>query len=50
MLGGKTEIRRPARDRRRDIGTFARLNIEADVRMFAQECRQRLRQMLRLSL
>ncbi len=47
MLGGKAEIGGAGRDRRRDIGAFAFLDIDIDVGMFAQEGRQRLRQMLR---
>lgn len=47
MLGGKAEIGGAGHDRRGDIGAFALLDIDVDVGMFAQECRQRLRQMLR---
>ena len=47
MLGGKAEIGGAGGDRRGDIGAFALLDIDVDVGMFAQECRQRLRQMLR---
>ena len=47
MLGGKAEIGGTGHDRRGDIGAFAFLDIDIDIGMFAQECRQRLRQMFR---
>lgn len=47
MLRGKAEIGRTGCDRRRNIGAFALLDINADIGMLAQECRQRPRQMLR---
>ena len=37
MLGRKTEIRGAGRDRRCDIGAFALLDIDIDIRMLAQE-------------
>jgi len=45
MLGGKAEIGCAAHDRGDDIGTFALLDVETDIGMFAQERCKRLRQM-----
>ena len=47
MLGRKAEIGGTGHDRRGDIGAFTLLDIDVDIGMFAQKCRQRLRQMLR---
>ena len=46
MFGGKAEIGRAAGNGADDVGAFALLDIEADVGIFAQECRQRFGQML----
>jgi len=42
VLGGKAEIRGTGGNRRGDIGAFAFLDIDVDIGMFPQECRQRL--------
>src|SRR5260370_25596162 len=47
VLGRKTEIRGAGCDRSGYIGAFAFLDIDIDIWMFVQECRKRLRQMLR---
>jgi hypothetical protein len=47
VLGGKADIGGAGHDRRSNIGAFALLDIDVDIGMFAQESRQRLRQMLR---
>jgi hypothetical protein len=47
MLGGKAEVGGAGCDRRGDIGAFALLDVDIDIGIFAQECRERLRQMLR---
>ena len=47
VLGGEAEIGGARCDRSRDIGALALLDIDADVGMFAQECRQGLRQVFR---
>src|SRR5260221_3643636 len=47
MLGRKAEIGRAGRNRGGDIGAFALLDIDIDIRMLAQEGGERPRQMLR---
>ena len=47
MLGRETEIGGAGCDRRGNIGAFAFLDVDIDIGMFAQERRQRFRQMFR---
>ena len=47
VLGCKAEIRGTGGNRRGDIGAFTFLDIDVDIPIFPQECRQRLRQVLR---
>jgi hypothetical protein len=47
VFGGKTEIGRAAGNGADDIGALAFLDVETDIRVFAQENRQSLRQMFR---
>ena len=46
VFGRKAEIGRAGRNGRGDVRAFALLDVDIDIAMVAQECRQRLRQML----